>query len=131
MGMYTRLDFKVVVKPRFRNQLGCFQKGEWKNSDEYMFRKFGEASRADWIPMGGTAYWEHENNYEEATGVWEVSCALKNYEGTIGKFFELMPFFVESVENMETYEETPGGVIHTHYKLQSGKVIEGDSYMEW
>lgn len=125
MGIYTGLRFKGIVKEQFRKD---FEKialfGEWEESNDEIFRKFGEDSRASFIPCGvldampyeweqapynehgdGTATDGFDKTYDKNTGRWTFQCSLKNYEDTIGNFLKMVPYFIETVEHAEVFYE--------------------------
>ena len=72
MGMYTGLRFKGIVKEKFRKDFEDIALyGAWEESDNEIFRQFGNVSRSGFIPCGGLAYmldkWEIEvfdNNFD-------------------------------------------------------------------
>ena len=65
-----------------------------------------------------------ERSYDVSTGYWTFQCSLKNYEQEIQSFFELIPFFVESIEHLEYfYEEWD---YSAKCELINGKVIGTD-----
>lgn len=117
MGMYTGLRFKGIVKEKFRKDFEDIAiYGDWENSNNKVFRRFGKVSRSGFIPCGGLAYmpdeWDIEvfdNNfdrtYDEKTGRWTFQCSLKNYDNTIEKFLEIVPYFIEEVEYVEVFYE--------------------------
>lgn len=148
MGMYTGLRFKGIVKEKFRKDFEDIALyGDWENSNNKVFRRFGNVSRSGLIPCGGLAYmpdkWEIEafdNNfdrtYNKNTGRWTFQCSLKNYDNTIEKFLEIVPYFIEEVEYTEVfYEEWR---YSKRYELIDGKMlmtndkfIEYNKYNDW
>lgn len=131
MGMYTGLRFKGVVKKEFRNNFGSIAlNGDWKNSPYWEFSNFGNLFRSSFIPCGMLCYmpeeWDKPNEfgikYNKNTGYWTFQCSLKNYEHEIEKFFDLVPYFIESVEVAEYfYEEDEWSQL---YGLVDGKMVE-------
>lgn len=148
MGMYTGLRFKGIVKEKFRKDFEDIALyGVWEESDNEIFRQFGNVSRSGFIPCGGLAYmpdkWEIEvfdNNfdrtYNKNTGRWTFQCSLKNYDNTIEKFLEIVPYFIEEVEYAEVfYEEWR---YSKRYELIDGKMlmtddkfVEYNKYNDW
>lgn len=156
MGMYTGIRFKGIVKEEFRDKFeDIAMSGEWNESDVPEFKKFGNISRSGFIPCGVLAYmpdeWEEEpfdkwyngiptdgfeRTYNKETGRWTFQCSLKNYENEIETFFELIPFFVESIEHLEYFYEEWG--YSSRYDLVDGKVvlindkfIKYNDYSDW
>lgn len=114
MGMYTGLRFKGVVKEEFRDNFEMIAlDGEWKNHSDKHISRFGLYDRASFIPCGLLAYmpeeWdendEFEQYYNNETGYWVFQCSLKNYNATIERFLEILPYFIDSVEYCEYYYE--------------------------
>ena len=113
MGMYTGIRFKGHVKQKFReifNDIALY--GDWEESNISEFKEFGNISRSSFIPCGVLSYmpdeWDNDSfnrSYDKNTGFWKFSCSLKNYDDTIWKFIELIPFFIETVEYFEYYFE--------------------------
>ena len=142
MGMYTGLKFKGIVKEKFRKNFEDIALyGDWEESDDEIFRQFGKVSRSGFIPCGGLAYmpdkWEIEvfdNNfdrtYDEKTGRWTFQCSLKNYDNTIEKFLEIVPYFIEELEYVEVfYEEWR---YSKRYELMDGKILmTNDKFIEY
>ena len=142
MGMYTGIRFKGYVKPEFRKEMSKISlTGDWNESSIQEFVEFGKISRSSFIPCGALAYmpdeWEtepfdkygdgtptdgFESTYNEETGYWTFQCSLKNYEGEIEAFFEIIPFFIEKIEHLEYfYEEWDWS---TKYDLVDSNVVE-------
>ncbi len=81
-----------------------------------------------------------DNNFDRAynknTGRWTFQCSLKNYDNTIEKFLEIVPYFIEEVEYAEVfYEEWH---YSKRYELIDGKMlmtddkfIEYNKYNDW
>lgn len=156
MGMYTGLRFKGTVKEKFRNDFeNIALKGDWEESDDEVFKEFGNVSRAGFIPCGSLAYmpneWEtspynkygdgvptdgFDRTYNKETGRWTFQCSLKNYENTIEEFFKIVPYFIQEVEHAEVFYEEwrysskfeliDGKMVETDYKF-----IEYNKYSEW
>ena len=142
MGMYIGLRFKGIVKEKFRKDFEDIALyGNWEESDNEIFRQFGNVFRSGFIPCGGLAYmpdkWDIEvfdNNfdrtYNEKTGKWTFQCSLKNYNNTIEKFLEIVPYFIEEVEHVEVfYEEWR---YSKKYELVDGKMLmTNDKFIEY
>ena len=128
--MYTGLRFIGTVKPEFRESFETIgEYGWWDDSDDLEFRTFGHDDRASFIPCGSLCYmpdkWddcdEFEKSYNKETGKWTFKCSLKNYENTIEKFIELIPYFIEIVDYCEVlYEEWETSRM---YELRDGEMV--------
>ena len=119
MGMYTGLRFKGVVKKQFREEFESIAlSGYWEDAKDKKISNFANYSRASFIPCGALTYmpdeWEDgdgkaadgfERTYNKENGVWTFQCSLNNSENTIGGFFALLPYFIESVEHCEVFYE--------------------------
>ena len=125
MGMYTGLRFKGIVKEEFRNDFEDIALcGDWSESNDEVLRRFGNVSRASFIPCGTLCYmpskWEvgfingvyyeiptdgFERTYDKNTGRWTFQCSLKNYDYTIEEFMKIVPYFIEEVEHAEVFYE--------------------------
>lgn len=160
MGMYTGIRFKGVVKERFRKGFDVIAiDGNWGDFDDEYFEEFSKIGRSCFIPKGSLSYmpdeWEQnvldengnvilepwdypkkkdvdefERSYDEQTGKWIFQCSLKNYESEIEQFFELVPYFIESIEYLEYfYEEWE---YSKKYELIDGKVIRtSDKFIKY
>lgn len=156
MGMYTGLRFKGVIKEEFRNKFEDIAlDGNWEESDNEVFKKFGSVSRASFIPCGALAYmpdeWEEEpfdeyyngtptdgfdRTYDKETGRWTFQCSLKNYDYTIEEFMKIVPYFIKEVEHAEVfYEEWSHSVrlelIDGKMVMTDDKFIEYNKYSDW
>ena len=138
MGMYTGIRFKGFVKPEFRAEIKeiLTLDGVWKNAHSYFLQEFGKISRSDFIPFGGLCYmpdeWEvgewlsgipadgFDGTYNEETGYWAFQCSLKNYEGEIKFFFNIIPNFIEKIEHLEYFYEEDS--FSQQYDLVNGVV---------
>ena len=71
-----------------------------------------------------------DRTWNEETGYWTFQCSLKNYESEIEAFFELLPYFIESVEHCEYfYEEDEWSY---RYELIDGKmVMTSDRFIQY
>lgn len=143
MGMYTGLRFKGTVKKEFRDKFkDIAMYGNWEESDDIVFRTFGENYRAPFIPRGALCYmpeeWEIESidgkyridadgfnrTYDKENGRWTFQCSLKNYDHTIEDFLNMIPYFVEDVEHAEVlYEEWD---CSEKWELIDGKMVMTD-----
>ena len=134
MGDYTGIRFKGYVKEEFRNEFATIAlEGDWDKSNDQIFNKFSEISRASFIPCGSLAYmpdeWESKDEatdefgrtWNKETGHWTFQCSLKNYESTIEQWFEIIPYFIEKIEHLESYYEY--WVHSKQYDLINGEVI--------
>lgn len=131
MGMYTTLEFKGIVKEKYRNAIDIVvnfdnfesdliigsvydQSEKWKATGVDFMEKFSHVPRANFIP-NGRCCWNKE------TGEWQFVTELKNYENTYGKFFGIVPLFMESLEICKTqYEEDEWCYL---YELENGSII--------
>lgn len=128
MGNYTGIRFKGYVKPEFRNNFDLIAKqGKWESSDDAVLREFGKLSRAAFIPCGPLdsmpSEWEQrtrsrtsniipfkgemdfERQWDKKSGYWVFQCSLKNYQGEIEYWFDILPHFIEKVIYLEQYNE--------------------------
>lgn len=131
MGMYTQVQFTMIVKPEFRKYTEVYTEGGWVDTDDPRFLEFSKDDRASFIPNGYDTFtpgggWRI---FDEETGEWDVSCSLKNYENTVEKFFELIPYFIESIKTLETFDENDD--IHRVYQLIDNKVVKVNQYSEY
>lgn len=131
MGMYTQVQFEMIVKPEFRKYTEVYTKGDWASTDDPKFLEFSKDDRASFIPNGYDTFsldggWR---TFDENTGEWDVSCSLKNYENTVEKFFDLIPYFIESIKTLETFDENDD--IHRVYQLIDNKVVKVNQYPEY
>lgn len=130
MGMYTGLRGKVKLKPEVE-ELMCYWLyaddtfSEEYNYDTWLFigskldntkvLNFADDSRANFIPRGSICYmpndWWHENSISLGD-TWNFCCSLKNYNGTIQKFIDLLPEIAVSWDLEELYEEWNESVFH-------------------
>lgn len=125
MGMYTQLQFNMIIKPEFRKYCDVFLNAGWAESDDLKFKEFGKHKHASFIPTGyNVATDGGSEHYTESTGEWMVDCAFKNYDDTLESFLELIPYFIESINFMKVIEETPAGEIYTEYKFIEGALVE-------
>ena len=71
-----------------------------------------------------------DRTYNEKTGKWTFQCSLKNYNNTIEKFLEIVPYFIEEVEHVEVfYEEWR---YSKKYELVDGKMLmTNDKFIEY
>ena len=154
--MYTGLRFKGVVKKEFRyNFEKIAMNGAWEDSNDEVFKGFSKISRAMFIPCGALSYmpdeWETEpfdeyrngkptdgfdRTYNRETGRWTFQCSLKNYDDTIGKFLEIVPYFIEEVEHAEVfYEECRYSkryeLVDEKIIMTDDKFIEYNKYCDW
>ena len=153
MGMYTGLRFKGIVKEQFRKEFkNIALLGEWEESRDKVFKQFSEVSRSGCIPCGALTYmpssWEKapyddygcgapsdgfDTTYDEQTGRWTFQCSLKNYDGTIKDFFNIVPYFIESLEIAEVYYEecewsTLYALVNEKMEISKEKYIQYGEY---
>jgi hypothetical protein len=62
-----------------------------------------------------------ERSYNEETGYWAFQCSLKNYGCEIEQFFELLPYFIESIEHLEYFYEEDD--YSQRFELVNGEVV--------
>lgn len=140
MGMYTKLYFSGVIKKELRVIFKDIAlDGQWANSKDEVFSKFGKISRASHIPRGSPwlcsrdwhfAKLENEDNriYDETTGLWKFYCALKDYESTIKNFLKIIPYFTETLISCQTHYEED--FYETEYELIDGKLFKKEKEEE-
>jgi hypothetical protein len=146
MGMYTGIRFKGYVKPQFREDFeGIALSGDWNESNDEVFRTFGQIGRSGFIPCGGLSYmpdeWEvydeslkgsydyyrlakatdgFERTWNKDTGYWTFQCSLKNYEDEIEEWFKIVPYFIDKIEHLEYFYEE--WTYSQQYDLVDGKI---------
>lgn len=142
MGMYTTLEFKGIVKEKYRNAIDIVvnfesdltigsvydQSEKWKATGVDFMNEFSHVPRANFIPNGKccwnkeTGEWQNDRCcWNKETGEWWFVTKLKNYENTYGKFFGIVPLFMESLEICKTqYEEDEWWYL---YELENGSII--------
>lgn len=131
MGMYTGLRGKVKLKAEveelmllwlYDDDSSCDEQYDYNmwffigsKLDNTLILNFADDSRATMIPRGSICYmpddWQHENNIELGD-TWNFCCSLKNYNGTIQKFIDLLPEIAVSWDLEELYEEDNVPTIH-------------------
>jgi len=128
MGMYTGIRFKGYIKPEYRSTFEPIaMRGDWVNSKDTTFSEFGMLRRARHIPCGPLEYmpseWEvkssdekhsfpisrategFERTWDEVSGYWVFQTSLKNYEGEIESWLNILPYFIEEICHLEIYYE--------------------------
>lgn len=133
MGMYTSVRFKGIIKPEYSEGFeGIAMRGEWENSKHEIFREFGKMNRAGYIPCGGLcgSKWGNSSsfkrNYYALMNYWQFECSLKNQEGEVQTFMELIPKFVQELYHFEEmYEECE---YSTLYELRDGILTPSGRY---
>jgi len=131
MGMYTGLRFSGIVKNEFRKEFKSIaMNGEWKLSNNDVFKEFGEKDVAFLIPIGPMCYmpdeWEDDSEgkfkrtYNCKTGKWKFQCSLRNYNETIEEFFKIVPYFMEKVDMCEVFYEE--WVYSRRYEIVDGSM---------
>ena len=135
MGDYTGIRFKGYVKEQFRDMFGVIAlEGDWGKSNDCVFNRFGAVRRSSFIPCGCLSYmpdeWEVDNQdtdgfqrtWNKETGYWTFQCSLKNYEDTIEKWFEILPYFIEKIEHLEYFFES--WTYSKQYDLINNEVVK-------
>lgn len=127
MGMYTQINLSCTVKPEYRSESDCFINGNWANSSVKEFSEFGRKyGHADWISFhanNNCFYLTYDNVFDPDTGHLELSCAFKNYDNTTKGFHEIIPIFVESLDELEEISEQPWGLLYEIYNINGGSVV--------
>ena len=131
MGMYTGIRFKGIIKKEYLDGFDDIAfRGNWELSNHEIFREFGKLPRADMIPRGSLSYmpdeWEQTHDFDlcfdQSKGRWEFNCSLKNYNGEVEEFLEMIPNFVEYLIYLEVrYEEWEES---RFYQLVDGQLKE-------
>ncbi len=122
MGMYTGLRARLTIKEEFRPVIEDLMTSRdldysWENVagkyPQYEFlRDWSMVGRCDFIPFGALAYmpWddadpEWQRSFKD--GMWVFQCSLKNYQGEIQAFVEIvLPHIVEICHELYSlYEE--------------------------
>lgn len=130
MGMYTGLRGKVKLKPEVEELMiywlyadedirEKYNYGMWSfignELDNTKVVNFADDGRSSFIPNGHVCYmpedWQNINNIELGD-TWNFCCSLKNYNGTIQKFIDLLPEIAVSWDLEELYEEWNESVFH-------------------
>lgn len=130
MGDYTGLRGKVKLKAEVEELMiywlcaddtFCekYNYGMWSfignELDNIKVINFADDGRSSQIPRGSICYmpddWQHENNIELGN-TWNFCCSLKNYNGTIQKFIDLLPEIAVSWDLEERYEYWSESVFH-------------------
>lgn len=127
MGDYTGIRLDGVVKKKFRKSFNDIaMRGAWELSTDTIFKEFGKLYRSIFIPCGALYYmpWDPDDTlfarrYSDETGEWVFQCSLKNYEGEIQAFFNIIPYFMERVVIEYYYEYWDNSIFYT---LVEGKV---------
>ena len=118
MGMYTTVVAEVRLKPEAVPIIArLLAEGGWRGlvGDYPWLKDWAEYSRADFIPLGNPG----ENSLEG--DIWKFECELKNYDGTIGYFFEnVLPKLAEEVLSLVTQYEDDD--YPTVWEMQDGKI---------
>ena len=138
MGMYTGLRFKGIIKKEYRED---FEKiftpyehedqevFEWSDSKHEDLFLFGLKGRSSMVKnTGNLAYmpWEEDgdtsyNGFNKSTGELNFQCSIKNYDGEIQAFLNIVPNFTETLQHCEVlYEEWLTG---DFYKLKDGELM--------
>ena len=110
MGNYTGLRVKATLKPESIPLIEELYALTWESStgrwarlaeahpDLEFLAEWSRVHRADFIPFGivDLAAWRDSENDEgwrmrpPENGFWQFQCSLKNYEGEIQKFIDLV-----------------------------------------
>lgn len=134
MGDYTGIRFKGYVKEKFRDAFEVIAlEGDWDKFDDCVFNRFSKVSRSSFIPCGSLSYMPDEwgdndedtdgfeRTWNKDTGYWTFQCSLKNYEKTIEKWFEIIPYFIEKIEHLEYLFES--WTYSKRYDLVNGRIV--------
>lgn len=137
MGMYSGLRGKVKLKPEVAELMKEWNSDEntsafsetydnnlWKyiavqlGNDAVLV--FSDDSRSDFIPYGRVCYmpddWYNDNML---TGnLWEFCCSLKNYNGTIEEFIDILPHIALYWDLEKRYEEWHDSVFYKSGELK-------------
>lgn len=119
MGDFTGLRFKGTIKKELRRNLRRIAlHGDWASSDYVPLYSFSGVLYSYRIPTGELCYMPEEWTdfhgfptdgfdicFNENTGLWSFQCSLENYDNTIERFFDLVPYLCESVEHAEVFHE--------------------------
>lgn len=133
MGMYTGLRGKVKLKPEVAELMEEWNSEERPSEFSEIYEHsvwiyiavqlgnnkiltFSEDSRSDFIPYGRVCYMPDDwiADYEITGCMWEFCCSLKNYNGTIQAFIELLPEIAVAWDLEERYEEWYESVFHEY-----------------
>ncbi len=110
MDKYTGLRFKGLVKTELRPAFNIIaMSGDWNKSTDPVLKDFATKPRASFIPCGALKNmpytWDFERHYDPNSGEWIFQCSLKNDPDTIGEFFKIAPYLLESVQHAEVFHE--------------------------
>lgn len=151
MGMYTGLRCKVIIKPKYRDELHLLHNEfeyEWDKSNFEFLKDFHKFDRSHMIPYGALSYmpddWEDaplkedgsndwfnatatdgfERNFNSETGLWTFQCSLKN--GSTIRFFieNVLSELSEEVIHIEYYYEEWARSVF--YDMIDGKIVQSN-----
>ena len=124
MGMYTGLRGLISLKEEFKDPIKNMINTKL-NSDFTPWDKvlgdtaisFQKDARNTMIPFGNVIYmpddWKHVNSLHES-GLWNISCSLKDYDSTIKNFIDnVLPVIAKSWVLEEFYEEWTEGKFYS------------------
>lgn len=111
--MYTAFKCSVKVKKEYREDIyNVLNVYDWKDCNSKVFKDFSKLDRCDFIPYGSCEWLPNcwfeglDYGFDENTGYWSFSCALKNYEKTIEYFIEnVLTEIAEEAYTIETLYE--------------------------
>ncbi len=119
MGHYTDVKAELEVIPheadKIKLLLAC---GNWQAvaSADARFAEYAAFSRANFIPFG-TIDTKVLPTFDGKT--LRFHCSLKNYDGTIGKFLELLPTFAYKGKIDLTNDDMRFRDVWHHYEVRA------------
>jgi len=122
MGMYTGLRGWIEIKPEFRSYFDVFN-DRYECYNPWLGLKAGPKTseyarlrRAAFIPYGAVCYmddsWDKDQLVEFDGERLSFTCSLKNYEGEIDFFIDVLPEFADRWQLEEKYEESEFSKYH-------------------
>ena len=120
MGMYTGLRGSITFKQsvaQVLQEVGF----DWQviayHTQSEAAKAFASKGRSGFIPRGALCYmpsdWDSivDEWIDEAT--YSFACSLKNYDGEIEAFLQMLPDIADYWELEELYEEAESPIVHS------------------
>lgn len=120
MGMYTGLRGSITFKQsvaQVLQEVGF----DWQviayHIQSEAAKAFASKGRSGFIPRGALCYMP--SNWDSIVDEWidettySFACSLKNYDGEIEAFLQMLPDIADYWELEELYEEAESAIIHS------------------